>query len=75
MMQISPSYHIMAKPTGSQCNLDCTYCYYLEKEKLYPNVKNWRMSEYVLENYIKQYIESQGTRPPDDDDNFKVGEL
>jgi uncharacterized protein len=49
----------MAKPTGSLCNLDCTYCFYLEKENLYPGTKNWQMSPAVLEAYIRQYIESQ----------------
>ena len=52
--------HVMAKPTGSVCNIDCQYCFYLEKEKLYPDAKrNWRMSDEVLELYVKQYIEAQ----------------
>ncbi len=52
--------HIMAKPSGSVCNIDCTYCFYLEKEKLYPHLnKNWRMSDEVLERYVSQYIEAQ----------------
>lgn len=38
--------HVMAKPGGAICNIDCTYCFYLEKEALYPERnKNWRMSE------------------------------
>ena len=49
----------MAKPTGEICNLDCEYCFYLEKEKLYPSVKNWAMPDDVLEKYIKEYIQSQ----------------
>ena len=52
-------FQVMAKPTGPLCNLDCTYCFYLEKEKLYPGTKNWAMREDVLETYIRQYIESQ----------------
>ena len=52
-------FQVMAKPTGPLCNLDCTYCFYLEKEKLYPGTKNWTMREDVLESYIRQYIESQ----------------
>ncbi len=49
----------MAKPIGPICNLNCSYCFYLEKEKLYPHVNNWVMSDNVLESYIKQYIETQ----------------
>ena len=52
----------MAKPIGPICNLDCTYCYYLEKETLYPKGENFKMNPDVLENYIRQYIESQNTR-------------
>ncbi|TSA35280.1 MAG: anaerobic sulfatase-maturation protein [Verrucomicrobiaceae bacterium] len=51
----------MAKPIGPVCNLDCTYCYYLEKEKLFPKGENFRMKPEVLESYIRQYAESQGT--------------
>ena len=53
------SFHIMAKPNGPICNLDCDYCFYLEKEKLYPNNENWIMPENVLEKYTKEYISSQ----------------
>ncbi|PYV64216.1 MAG: anaerobic sulfatase maturase [Acidobacteria bacterium] len=55
-------FQVMAEPTGPLCNLDCTYCFYLEKEKLYPGTKNWAMREDVLETYIRQYIESQPQR-------------
>lgn len=51
----------MAKPIGPICNLDCTYCYYLEKENLFPKGENFRMSPEVLETYIRQYIASQQT--------------
>jgi len=51
----------MAKPIGPICNLDCTYCYYLEKEKLFPKGENFRMKPDVLESYIRQYIELQTT--------------
>jgi len=50
----------MAKATGSICNLDCTYCYYLEKEKLYPGRGSaWCMSDETLELYVRQYVEAQ----------------
>jgi uncharacterized protein len=58
-MAAVPAYHIMTKPIGSICNLDCKYCYYLEKENLYPAQENFRMTEAVLEEYIRQYIASQ----------------
>jgi len=53
-------FHIMAKPHGPICNLDCTYCYYLEKERLYAKPgRDFRMRDDVLESYIRQYIEAQ----------------
>ena len=51
----------MAKPIGPICNLDCMYCYYLEKEKLFPKGENFRMKPEVLESYIRQYCESQSS--------------
>ncbi len=53
-----PSYHVMLKPRGAICNLDCTYCYYLRKEDLYPG-SDFRMCGDVLEAFTRQYIESQ----------------
>jgi uncharacterized protein len=47
------AFHIMAKPSGSACNLNCDYCFFLKKEKLYPG-SNFRMSDEVHEAYIKQ---------------------
>lgn len=49
----------MLKPVGSVCNLACDYCYYLEKAKLYPSMKNPVLSEELLEKFIKEYIECQ----------------
>lgn len=49
--------HVLAKPTGPKCNLACKYCFYLDKELFYPN-SNFRMGDEVLENYIRQLIES-----------------
>ena len=53
------AYHVMTKPIGPICNLDCKYCFYLEKEKLFPSNENFRMNDEVLETYIRQYIEGQ----------------
>ena len=52
-------FQIMTKPIGPICNLDCKYCFYLEKENLYPNTKRWEMPPDVLERYIQQYIAAQ----------------
>lgn len=54
--------YVMLKPGGSACNLNCTYCYYLEKEYLYPSVKSQLMSDQLLEKFIEQYLDSQ-TQP------------
>ncbi|MDP4170959.1 MAG: anaerobic sulfatase maturase [Bacillota bacterium] len=58
-MNRNSSIHILAKPTGPICNLDCKYCYYTEKEAYFPKDNQFRMSHSVLESYIQQYIESQ----------------
>lgn len=55
-----PAFHLLAKPTGSACNLDCAYCFFLDKEALYPSSK-FRMTDSVLEQYIRQLIESHQT--------------
>lgn len=52
----SPLY-VMLKPVGSRCNLNCRYCYYLEKSQLYPNQEP--LSEELLETFICQYLEAQ----------------
>lgn len=53
------AFHVMTKPIGPLCNLDCKYCFYLEKEKLFPTNENFKMSDEVLETYVRQYIDSQ----------------
>lgn len=53
------TFHVLAKPTGAICNLDCKYCFFLEKQALYPGSR-FRMSDAVLESYIRQQLESQG---------------
>jgi len=55
------NFHVLAKPIGPICNLDCKYCFYLEKEALYPQVEKWAMRDETLESYIRQYIEAHDT--------------
>jgi uncharacterized protein len=52
-----PAFHLLAKPTGSVCNLDCAYCFFLEKEQLYPGQRS-RMTDELLARYIRQLIEA-----------------
>ncbi len=51
------AFHTMAKPTGARCNLDCAYCFFLKKDLLYPG-SDFRMTDEVLEAYIRQTIEA-----------------
>ena len=55
-MQRAPAFGTMIKPIGSACNLDCHYCYYRDKSEIY-NGNMPRMSEELLEEYIRQYIQ------------------
>lgn len=55
-----PAFHVLAKPTGSICNLDCTYCFFLSKEQLYPGDR-FRMTDEVMETWIRQVIDSHRT--------------
>jgi uncharacterized protein len=55
-------FHVLTKPTGAICNLDCKYCFFLSKEELYPNSK-FRMTDEVLDRYIRQQCESQAELP------------
>lgn len=57
--------HVMSKPIGPICNLDCEYCYYLHKEELYPSGERWRMPAETLETYIRQYIDAQPADAPE----------
>src|SRR5271169_331768 len=50
---VPKAFHIMAKPSGSACNINCDYCFFLKKESLYPG-SNFRMSEEVHDAYIRQ---------------------
>ena len=52
-------FHMMIKPAGAACNLDCAYCFYLHKEQLLGQPRQPRMSDETLERHIRQYIEVQ----------------
>jgi uncharacterized protein len=56
-MPAPPAFHVMAKPTGARCNLRCDYCFFLKKDRLYPG-SNFRMSDEVMEAYIRQTIQA-----------------
>ncbi|MCU0310834.1 MAG: anaerobic sulfatase maturase [Acidimicrobiales bacterium] len=52
------SFHVLAKPTGPICNLDCEYCFFLSKEALYPGDR-FRMSDELLDTYVRQLLDGQ----------------
>jgi len=54
-----PGIHMVAKPIGPICNLNCDYCFYLEKQALFPEGENYRMTDKVLSTFITKYITSQ----------------
>ena len=65
-MSVTPdaprAFHLLAKPTGAVCNLDCAYCFFLSKEMLYPGSR-FRMADELLEEYIRQLIEAHAGVP------------
>src|SRR3954467_3188728 len=56
------AFHLLAKPTGAVCNLDCAYCFFLSKEMLYPGSR-FRMADELLETYLRQLIEAHASSP------------
>jgi len=59
--QVQYPYNIICKPIGPVCNLQCDYCYYLKKEKIFSHQHrdDFKMSEEILDRFIQQYIASQ----------------
>ena len=53
--------HVLAKPIGPVCDINCDYCFYLEKRALFGSTEHYRMPDEVLAAYIQQYVESQPT--------------
>ena len=58
---VSQGIHVVAKPIGPMCNLNCEYCFYLEKQALFAPGEQYRMSDKVLSAFITNYITSQPT--------------
>lgn len=52
-------FHVMVKPAGALCDLDCPYCFYLHKTELLAHERNARIDDALLEQHIRQYIEAQ----------------
>lgn len=61
-MNVSEDFQIFVKPVGASCNLACSYCYYLKKDKLYPEEKSFRMTDDMLELYIVQHIHASSAQ-------------
>jgi len=59
--EVPQGLHVVAKPIGPACNLDCEYCFYLEKQALFPAGEQYRMTDRVLSAFIAGYISSQPT--------------
>jgi uncharacterized protein len=63
MVALAPrAFHVMAKPSGATCNLDCDYCFFLSKEMLYPGSR-FRMAEELQERYLRQLLEAHRAAP------------
>ena len=60
MGKASRIFQVFVKPIGAACNLDCEYCYYLKKNRLYPETNSFKMPDIILEEYIVQHIEASG---------------
>ena len=67
-------FHILTKPAGPLCNLDCEYCFYLDKMDLFPGKKKTYMNEETLEEYTKQYINHQPPGTPEVNFAWQGGE-
>lgn len=54
---------VLVKPTSADCNLNCSYCFYLKKASLYPGTKVHRMAPDVQEEMIRQILRYGGPTP------------
>jgi uncharacterized protein len=69
--RVPEAFHVLAKPSGAICNLDCAYCFFLSKEELYPG-SSFRMDEAVLDSYVGQLL--AGHRSPEVTVSWQGGE-
>ncbi|HEY5187121.1 MAG TPA: anaerobic sulfatase maturase [Actinomycetes bacterium] len=69
--RVPEAFHVLAKPSGAICNLDCAYCFFLSKEELYPG-SSFRMDDTVLDAYISQLL--AGHRSPEVTVSWQGGE-
>lgn len=60
MAKHRPLNSVLIKPSGPDCNLDCTYCFYLEKSALFQQSLVHRMSNEVQEELIRQVMQQSG---------------
>ena len=58
MAKKSREFQVLVKPYGPKCNMDCSYCYYLDKEDLFPKNSDFKMSDILLEEYIIQHLKA-----------------
>ncbi|MEJ2051798.1 MAG: SPASM domain-containing protein [Calditrichota bacterium] len=72
--QARSEFHVLAKPIGPICNLDCEYCFYLRKKELFPETRNFRMTDEVLDKFTRQYIEAQPANAKQVDFAWQGGE-
>jgi uncharacterized protein len=54
--QFPKPFSLLIKPTSADCNLNCDYCFYLEKRRIYPQTKRHRMQDTVLEQMVSSYM-------------------
>jgi uncharacterized protein len=72
--KVAKAFHVLAKPIGPACNLDCRYCFYLKKDALFPPGASRRMRDEVLEAFTRQYIQAQPEGAPEVNFAWQGGE-
>lgn len=52
------NFSVLIKPASADCNLRCSYCFYLDRSELYPESATRRMTEEVLQQLVRSYLET-----------------